>query len=73
MFCGRVLDGPFEGDWIEEDEPYFVGHLQQQLGAVTSYGADIPPVEFEIDRAYYQWLHGYGAWAWMQPGARRTK
>jgi hypothetical protein len=22
FFCGRAIDGPFEGDWIESDSAY---------------------------------------------------
>jgi hypothetical protein len=71
-FAGRVLDGPHEGDWIEEDEPFFEAYWQRQLCPVPiALSLDIPNAGFEIDRAYYRWLHGYRAWAWVQPPLQR--
>lgn len=61
-FYGRVLDGPFEGEWIESDSPHFVGHFQQPMRALyTGLSAG-----FEIDRVIYKWLPSYRAWAWWQ-------
>lgn len=61
-FYGRVIDGPFEGEWIESDDPYFVGHFQRQMIALyTGLDAGI-----EIDKVIYKWLPSYRAWAWWQ-------
>lgn len=61
-YYGRVLDGPFEGEWIESDSPYFVGHFQLPVSALyTGLSAG-----FEIDRVIYKWLPTYRAWAWLQ-------
>lgn len=68
-FAGRVLDGPHEGDWVEQDEAYFEAYYQRPLAAVVAYSADLPSASFEIDRVFYKWLHGYRAWAWVQPMA----
>jgi hypothetical protein len=67
-YSGRVLDGPFEGDWIAEDVPYFQGAYQQSVQPVQQYD---PMHEIEAPIVYYKWLHGYGAWAWIQPPPRR--
>lgn len=62
-YSGRVIDGPFEGEWIESETPHFVGHFQQPISALyTGLSAG-----FEIDRAFYRWLSSYRAWVWMQP------
>lgn len=70
-YAGRVLDGPHEGDWIEEDEPFFEAYWQRQLRPVPISSIDIPSAVVEVDRAYYRWLHGYRAWAWVQPPLQR--
>lgn len=62
-FYGRVLDGPFEGEWIESDSPHFVGHFQKRVYALYT-GLD---AEIEINRVLYKWLPSYRAWAWLQP------
>jgi len=69
-YAGRVLDGPHEGDWIEEDEPFFEAYWQRQLQPAP-ISVDIPSVAIEVDRAYYRWLHYYRAWAWVQPPLQR--
>jgi hypothetical protein len=69
-FSGRVLDGPHEGDWVEEDEPFFEAYWQRQLRPAP-ISVSIPGVTVEVDRAYYRWLHGYRAWAWVQPPLQR--
>lgn len=62
MFSGRVLDGPFEGEFIEHDSPYFAGHYTRPISALyTGLSAG-----FEIDHAVYKWLPSYRAWAWWQ-------
>jgi hypothetical protein len=68
-FCGPVIDGPFAGDWIDHDSPFYEGYFQQQLTHVASYGTALPSA-VEIDRCFYKWLHGYRAWAWIQPRKR---
>jgi hypothetical protein len=61
-YYGRVIDGPFEGEWIGSDTPHFVGHFQQQLYALyTGWDAGI-----EVSHVIYRWLPGYRAWAWWQ-------
>ena len=61
-FYGRVIDGPFEGEWIGSDSPYFVGHFQQPTYVLnTGLHAGI-----EIDRVVYKWIPTYRAWAWWQ-------
>lgn len=66
MFCGRCLDGPLEGDWIEEDSLWFDCMIQQRIGPV-SYGPDNGLSSIEIDRVFYAFLRSYRAWVWMQP------
>lgn len=66
-YAGRVLDGPFEGDWIEEDEPYFQGTFTRRIGPVMAYSAELASAGMCVDRCCYLWLHGYRAWAWVQP------
>jgi hypothetical protein len=68
-FSGRVLDGPFEGDWIEEDSPYFEGTYTRAT-PVQQYSAMLANVAVEIDRVFYKWLPSYRAWAWVQPEKR---
>lgn len=62
-YYGRVIDGPFEGQYIESDSPHFVGHFQQPTVALWTVEAS---VVVEIDRVVYKWLHTYRAWAWWQ-------
>lgn len=62
-YSGRVIDGPFEGEWIESETPHFVGHFHQPISALYT-GL---PAGFEIDRALYRWLSSYRAWVWLQP------
>lgn len=69
-FAGWVLDGPCEGDWIEKDGPYFEVYHKRPLPGVVAYSADPPSASFEIDSVLYKWLHGYRAWAWVQPAPR---
>jgi hypothetical protein len=61
-FYGRVIDGPFEGEFIESDDPYFVGHFHMPLFALYT-GL---PAGVELDRVFYKWLPTYRAWAWWQ-------
>lgn len=64
-FAGRVIDGPFEGEWIESDSPYFGGQFSRKTYSLyTGWPAGI-----EIDRVIYKWLPGYRAWAWWQRSA----
>jgi hypothetical protein len=67
LFCGRVIDGPFEGDWIENDSPYCEGQFCRRLPDAPAYSGDLPRASIEIDRVIYKWLSSYRAWAWMQP------
>jgi hypothetical protein len=69
-YYGRVLDGPFEGEWIEHDSPAFIGHFVQPLGPVPPINEQFANAAFEVDRAYYRWLSSYRAWVWMQPPGR---
>jgi hypothetical protein len=62
-FAGRVIDGPFEGEWIECDDAYFVGQFSQPVHALYT-GL---PAGMEIDRVLYKWLPSYRAWVWVQP------
>lgn len=73
-YAGRVLDGPFEGDWIEGDEPYFQGTFTRRLRPVTTYGGEqLASAEACLDQCYYRWLDGYRAWAWVQPLTLRNR
>jgi hypothetical protein len=72
-YAGRVLDGPHEGDWVEQDDPFFQAYYQRPLAGVFAYSADPPSAVAEVDRALYRWLHGYRAWAWVQPSAHKGK
>lgn len=61
-FYGRVIDGPFEGEWIESETSHFVGHFQQQVRALyTGLDAGV-----EITHVIYKWLPTYRAWVWWQ-------
>ncbi len=62
-YYGRVLDGPFEGEWIESDSPHFVGHFHRRIAFSYSPSAE---ASFEIDCVIYKWLPSYRAWAWWQ-------
>lgn len=62
-FAGRVIDGPFEGDWIECDDSYFVGQVTQPVYALYTGW----PTGAEVNRVIYKWLPSYRAWAWLQP------
>ena len=65
-FSGPVLDGPFEGDWMDADGEYNEVYWQRNLiPAVYSYTGDLPSASFELERALYKWLHGYRAWAFI--------
>lgn len=61
-FYGRVIDGPFEGEWIESDSPHFVCHFQRRL---TGYSIETN-VGVDITHVIYKWLPTYRAWAWWQ-------
>lgn len=63
-FYGRVLDGPFEGEWIEHDTPHFAGRYQRPNYALYTGSF----AGFEIDQVIYKWLPSYRAWAWLQRG-----
>lgn len=67
-FYGRVIDGPFEGQSIENDEPFFEAIFVSRIPGVAAYtGHEIPSASIQTDRVLYKWLHGYRAWAWVQP------
>jgi len=61
-YYGRVLDGPFEGEWIENDSPHFVGHYQHRT--IALYTGSFSGVE--VNYVIYKWLPTYRAWAWWQ-------
>ena len=63
-YAGRVIDGPFEGEWIESDDGYFVGQYTQRVYALYTGW----PAGMEVNRALYKWLPSYRAWAWLQGG-----
>jgi hypothetical protein len=68
FYSGRVIDGPFEGHWVEEDEPFFQGTFTRRLEVVSG---EVPSqASIEVDRCHYRWLLGYRAWAWVQPTRR---
>ncbi len=61
-YHGRVIDGPFEGEVIGSDVPYFVGRYSQRLYALyTGWDAGV-----EVCQVVYKWLPSYRAWAWWQ-------
>ena len=66
-FSGRVIDGPFEGEWIESESPFFMGEYQEPLFALYTGW----PAGLQLNRALYKWIMGYRAWAWVQPDAKR--
>lgn len=65
LYCGRVIDGPFEGDWIEEDAPYFLG---QVVEPTRSYSYSLPSNGAEVKQYIYKWTSSYRAWVWVQSG-----
>lgn len=71
QFAGRVLDGPHEGDWVEQESPWFEAYHAQPVRVVASFD-ELPSTSYELDRVLYKWLHGYRAWAWVQPMADRV-
>jgi len=73
QFAGRVLDGPYEGDWVEEDVSYFEAYHKRPLVGVYAYDDELASATFEVDRVFYKWLHGYGAWAWIQPKTKAQR
>lgn len=72
MFSGPVIDGPFAGDWISYDAPFYEALFLHHRIGVFSYSDLSPNSGIEVDRAFYKWIHGYGAWAHVQP-YRRSK
>lgn len=66
-FCGPVIDGPFAGDWIDHDSLIFQAYAMERFVTPDSYGTSLPSAGIEIDRVFYKFLQGYGAWAHIPP------
>lgn len=62
-FAGRVIDGPLEGEFIECDDPYFIGSFVRP--PVAFYTGLHARAEFD-NRILYRWLSSYRAWVWCQ-------
>jgi hypothetical protein len=71
-FSGRCLDGPFEGEWIEEDQMFFYGAYQRPMSPVIApYDpAALASASLELPIVLYTWLRSYRAWAWVQPSGK---
>jgi hypothetical protein len=66
-YCGRVLDGPFEGEWVEEETQFFLGQYVLPSSSI-SYGPGTPSSSVEVHQFVYKWLSSYRAWVWVQSG-----
>lgn len=64
FYAGRVIDGPFEGDWIESDELFIMKYIGPP--PVTAAPWEGNAKTLFIDRVYYKFLRSYRAWAWVQ-------
>lgn len=70
-FYGPVIDGPFAGDWISSDSPFFTAcFISPRINAARISDPMMPNVAADLDRAAYRWIHGYGSWAFMPPYRR---
>jgi hypothetical protein len=65
-FAGRIIDGPCEGEWHESDNAYFQVWRRPSIPLTLEQMDDPVHMEFYT----YKWLHGYRAWAWVQPQGR---
>lgn len=65
LYAGRVYDGPFEGDHIEGDEPYYVGMFTRAI-IPTPIGDPMPHSTVYADRVFYRWSRDIRAWVWIQ-------
>jgi hypothetical protein len=67
-FCGPVIDGPYAGDWIDHNSPFFQTYALERYVIPQTYGLHTAAIE--IDQVFYKWLSGYGAWAHIPPWKR---
>lgn len=66
LFAGKCIDGPCEGEWHESDDASFMVYYVAPMGRVLDSN-DIDSIGGYGNHYFYKWLHGYRAWAWMQP------